>query len=64
MYPDKYERQDKLYGRTFKCVYCGEDCAATYVDNGIGRYEFWGSVGFDTRIELVSVCCEDEVEEY
>lgn len=40
------------------CGYCGCSCDYGSADVGHGQYEFWGSVGYDSSIQLVSVCCE------
>ena len=56
--------EDRLAGRTFRCTHCGEECEAEYVDNGIGAYEYWGAPGRHTQIDLKSVCCGKDVEEY
>ena len=40
------------------CQGCGEPCEIVSVDYGIGAYEYWGASGYDSRIELVSNCCE------
>lgn len=39
------------------CEACGLPCDGKDVDFGIGRYECWGSIGTDVRIEHVSACC-------
>jgi hypothetical protein len=40
------------------CKECGEPCTVIGVDFGIGAYEYWGATGYDSRVELVSNCCE------
>jgi hypothetical protein len=41
-----------------KCTECGQKCNVIIVDFGIGSYEYWGSRGVDSQIEVVSDCCE------
>ncbi|RLA58349.1 MAG: hypothetical protein DRQ89_15475, partial [Epsilonproteobacteria bacterium] len=43
------------------CGTCGKECDARIVDEGIGHYEFWGRKGIDTRLCLVSDCCDTEM---
>lgn len=42
------------------CTGCGEDCHLVEADFGIGRYEYWGATGYDSRKVVVSHCCEAE----
>jgi hypothetical protein len=44
------------------CKGCGEPCRVISVDFGIGAYEYWGAPGYDSRIELVSDCCEADYD--
>ncbi len=46
---------------TFYCGECKEECNPTVIDEGIGSYEFWGAKCVDTRLFLVSCCCEGTV---
>lgn len=43
------------------CGSCKEECDAHVEDEGIGRYEFWGQKGYDTRLVYISDCCDDIV---
>ena len=45
------------------CKGCGKVCEQKLVDFGVGKYEFWGRVGFDTDKRYVSDCCEETVYE-
>ena len=45
------------------CGSCKEECTAIEVDFGIGAYEFWGARGYDSRVEIVSDCCESPMYE-
>lgn len=46
------------------CKGCGNDCGVVEVDFGVGFTEYWGAPGWDSRIALVSQCCEaDWVDE-
>jgi len=45
------------------CSRCGNGCTATWVDFGIGPYEFWGSRGNHHDYQVVSPCCEALMEE-
>jgi len=48
----------------FYCTCCGEKCEVVVVDNGIGRYEFWGAKGVDVRYDIETACCGfDPVDE-
>lgn len=40
------------------CKDCGGICEGTYIDSGIGPYEFWGAKGYDSVVDWVSECCE------
>lgn len=41
------------------CKACGHPCKVGIIDNGIGRYEFWGDKCVDIQLEAVSNCCEN-----
>ena len=56
--PMEYEEIREGY-----CSLCRNRCYIKTVDVGIGRYEFWGQVGFHSQLEDVSDCCEADVEE-
>jgi hypothetical protein len=43
---------------TVYCEDCGQECTAHVVDHGIGKYEFWGTVGYDHNYTLESNCCD------
>ena len=45
-----------------RCPDCHEMCEAIVVDNGIGPYEFWGAKGWDSKLEVVSNCCEAQLD--
>lgn len=51
----------KYESSTGICTDCGEECETLVVDNGIGSYEYGGSKGVDTRLEVVSDCCQASV---
>ena len=40
------------------CAACGLAAEFKEMDFGIGSYEFWGSVGFHSDVQVVSTCCE------
>lgn len=48
---------------TVYCEDCGQECTAHVVDNGIGKYEFWGTIGYDHNYTLVSDCCDASITE-
>ena len=43
------------------CEDCHGACEGTYVDFGIGTYEFWGAKGVDRQVAWASECCEATV---
>ena len=43
------------------CEDCRGSCEGTYVDFGIGSYEFWGAKEVDRQVHWVSECCEATV---
>ena len=43
------------------CSSCGSSCGHTYIDEGIGEYEFWGQVCHDKQMCKVSTCCEEAI---
>ena len=43
------------------CAGCHEYVTGTYIDYGIGEYEYWGYKGVHVDLELVSPCCEEEL---
>jgi hypothetical protein len=45
------------------CPGCGEECTGTWVDFGIGGYEYWGATGVDVQMAYVSTCCEAALPE-
>jgi len=45
----------------FICGECGRECRPVKVEDGIGRYEYWGYRGIDRRYSYVSHCCEAEI---
>lgn len=45
------------------CESCGQAASGVEMDFGIGHYEFWGSVGFHTDVQVVSECCEASIIE-
>lgn len=45
------------------CSECGRLVDAIEIDEGIGPYEWWGSIETDVQIVCVSPCCEAEVVE-
>jgi hypothetical protein len=45
------------------CGSCRQPCEVIEVDFGIGSYEYWGSRGYDSRVEAVSNCCEETAYE-
>lgn len=42
------------------CSDCQQPCECKIIDEGIGHYEYWGFVGYDSRPTLVSNCCQAE----
>lgn len=42
------------------CANCGFECEVIVIDVGIGAYEYWGAREVDSRLEVVSDCCEDD----
>lgn len=40
------------------CSACDEVAEGTFVDFGIGAYEYWGAEGVDRNVQWVSRCCE------
>lgn len=51
-------REDARPELTPICAACGLAAEFKEMDFGIGSYEFWGSVGVDVNIQVVSACCE------
>jgi hypothetical protein len=45
------------------CKECNTLCHTITVDHGIGAYEYWGSVGYDTQEVTVSDCCEADYDD-
>jgi hypothetical protein len=45
------------------CKECNQPCQIASVDYGIGPYEYWGSIGYDTQIVTVSSCCEADYDD-
>lgn len=43
------------------CSDCGKPANGTWVDFGIGSYEFHGQKGVDIREAYVSACCEADL---
>jgi len=56
--PDPYPDEG---GKSGYCAHCGDACTATFIDEGIGHYEYWGAKGVDIQLVEVSPCCEAEV---
>jgi len=44
----------------YKCSDCGEVANIMETDIGIGFYEFWGAVSFDSQIVTMTDCCSSE----
>lgn len=45
----------------FLCTDCKGLCNVVSCDNGIGSYEFWGRIGWDSQPYMGSSCCEAPV---
>lgn len=45
------------------CKGCGEECSIVSIDVGIGAFEYWDATGYDSRVVLVSNCCETDFDE-
>ena len=43
------------------CANCGFECEVRVIDVGVGHYEYWGATGWDSKLVVVSSCCEDDV---
>lgn len=43
------------------CSECGNECETNTVDEGIGSYEYWGSMCYDRHMVVISQCCEANV---
>lgn len=43
------------------CECCSQECEGIEVDNGVGRYEFWGFKGTHHQIDIESLCCNSRV---
>jgi hypothetical protein len=46
------------------CPCCKQPCYLSIIDDGIGHYEFWGMPGYDSRLLVVSDCCNAEIDGY
>lgn len=40
------------------CGECGKPAEAYECDSGVGWTEYWGCKSFDSRIEVLSKCCD------
>ena len=45
----------------YHCAECLKPCRDVERDFGIGSYEYFGAVGFDSRMVTVSHCCDGEL---
>jgi hypothetical protein len=45
------------------CVACGCECHEIEIDEGIGRYEYWGMTEVHHDYRKVSACCHEGTEE-
>jgi len=44
------------------CPHCHKDVEGTWIDEGIGPYEYWGAKGNDTHMHFVCEECDGELE--
>jgi hypothetical protein len=44
------------------CPHCNAEVEGTWVDQGIGAYEYWGQMCNDKRMEFVCEECDGELE--
>lgn len=55
---------DNLTPYRFRCLRCNEQCHATRTDRGIGAYEYWGRQERHEQMDITSICCDADVEEF
>ena len=44
------------------CPHCYQDVEGTWVDEGIGQYEYWGQVCIDKQMVFICEECEGLLE--
>lgn len=40
------------------CECCLKETTVMQIDSGIGRYDYGGAIGYDSKVEYVTSCCE------
>ena len=44
--------------KLYLCNACLQSCEIHVIDDGVGAYEFAGQDKYDTRLRVVSECCD------